>query len=163
MSSITKFDFKDLLEKSFTLIDKYHKGQKDKAGKDYKLHLLAVKDIALFRNKEKSTSFQNKLVIVALLHDLLEDTKCDLSELIELEFIEELLNSIQLLTKQGNLSKKEKKEYFRKIKEDEIAKEIKIADILHNMDLLRLSVITEKDIARNQEYLRQLNYLLFNE
>lgn len=159
-----KFDsktFKDLLEKSFMLIDKYHKGQKDKAGKDYKLHLLAVKDIALFKNKTEPSSFQNKLVIVALLHDLLEDTDCELDELIELGFTEELLEAIQLLTKKGQLSKKEKEEYFSKIKENKIAREIKIADILHNMDLLRLPEITEKDIVRNEEYLRRLEYLLF--
>ncbi len=49
--------------------------------------------------------------------------------------------------------------YIEKIKENNIAKKVKIADINHNSDETRLDKITIEDIARRNKYKKALDYL----
>ena len=124
-----------------------HLYQKDKAGEPYIYHPLTV----MMNIKNEDKIFEIKCKIVAVLHDVLEDTKDitltmgSLDNYIETEFIE----CIKLLTKEKGY---DEEEYFKRIKENSIAREVKIADLTHNMDLSRLKKITVKDKNRYRKY-----------
>lgn len=43
-------------------------------------------------------------------------------------------------------------EYIKKIKDDPIARKVKLADLSHNSDLSRLNSVTEDDLKRKGKY-----------
>ena len=134
------------LETAIRLATQYHSGQKDKAGKPYILHPLWVMN--------KVNSIEAK--IVAVLHDVLEDTSLTKDDLIAHEFNEDIVNAIELLTKSKNQSYES---YIENISKNKLATEVKMADLLHNMDLTRLKDITFKDLTRSQKYMKAYNQL----
>ena len=113
---------------------KKHFGQTDKAGVAYIEHPKAVA-AKLDGEKEK---------IVALLHDTVEDTDATVEE-IRLLFGNEIAEAVSVLTHDKN---EPYLEYIKKIKDNELAKKVKLADLSHNMDLSRLPKVTEKDLER---------------
>ena len=90
--------------------------------------------------------------IVALLHDVVEDTETTFEQL-ENIFSSEIIDSLKLLTKDNTV---DYYEYIMKIKKNPIAKSVKIEDLKHNLDLTRLDVITEDDIKRENRYKKAL-------
>ena len=126
------------LIRSFFIMIKAHRGQRDKSGRSYIFHPLTV--------ASKVKGFRAKSV--ALLHDVIEDN--DKYSLDKFSFLDdEQLEAIELLTH------KQEDPYFvyiRKIKDNEIAKEVKLKDLEHNSDLNRLKTIEEKDIERLEKY-----------
>lgn len=91
-----------------------HKGQVRKDGETpYILHPIRVAD--QFNDDFKKT--------IAVLHDVLEDTDQDLSM-----FPKKVTDVLKILTKKGDYFS-----YIKKISENEIATQIKIADILDNL------------------------------
>ena len=61
-----------------------------------------------------------------------------------------------------NYTKKKNQEYFsylELIKNNNIARKVKIADLKHNSDLKRLKSITQKDIDRAIKYKKAIDYL----
>lgn len=111
-----------------------HKGQVDKAGVDYINHPLAV--ARKFKTKKER--------IVSLLHDVVEDTNVTLDDL-RLFFDEEVVEAINLLT---HREEDDYLTYLARIKENELARKVKLADLENNMDLSRLPNPTEKDYER---------------
>ncbi len=81
-------DWKALYERAWEIASRAHQGQKDKGGHPYIGHPMAVADMVL-KPEEK---------VVALLHDVVEDTFVTLQEL-EKEFPEEVVKAVDLLTK----------------------------------------------------------------
>lgn len=111
-----------------------HEGQKDKAGADYIEHPKAV--AANFTDEDRT--------IVALLHDVLEDT--DISEMVIQElFGDTVLSALECLTHEEN---EEYLSYVLRAIKNPIARDVKKADLLHNMDLARLPEVDIKDISR---------------
>lgn len=124
-----------------------HKGQKDKAGHPYINHP--------FRISTKMDTEEEK--IVALLHDVVEDSNLTISELSSYGFSQEILNAICCITK----TKGEDYDlYIEKVKTNELATKVKIADLIDNISLSRLKVVTVKDINRTRKYLDALEYLI---
>lgn len=162
-TNLITFTHKKQLEFALNLIDLYHKNQKDKASKEYRFHLMAVKDLVINRMKLLNFSSEdiNNGIIVALLHDLLEDTECPL-ELLETGISPENIIAIQLLTKKPKMTNEEKSLYFKNIKSHPLARQVKIADLIHNMNLQRLDLVTIKDLRRNENYLKNLEFLLMD-
>ncbi len=93
--------------------------------------------------------------IVALLHDVVEDTNVTFEQL-EKEFTSEAIEILKLLT---HNKETQYMDYIKKIKQNSIAKKVKIADIKHNSDESRLDKITEKDIVRRKKYKEALEFL----
>ena len=93
--------------------------------------------------------------IVALLHDVVEDTDVTFVQLKQ-DFPEEIIEALKLLTHDKNT---DYMEYVKKLKTNPIAKKVKIADIKHNADETRLEKITVKDIARRNKYKKALEIL----
>ena len=136
-----------LILKAFEFMYAKHQGQVDKTGAPYYLHPLKV---ASFVSSEEAA-------IVALLHDTLEDTDATKEEIAEI-FGSEVADRVERVThKKGDSYM----EYVKKAGADPVTREVKLADLRHNMDLTRFSVITEKEIKRVAEkYVPAYNYLM---
>ena len=52
------------------------------------------------------------------------------------------------------------KKYIKEIKNNPIAKAVKLADLRHNSDLSRLDVVDEYAIKRNEKYKEAMKILL---
>ena len=135
---------RDKLHIAISLANLFHKGQIDKGGNPYILHPLAVMN-SVDTTEEK---------IVALLHDILEDTNC--TEDVLLEYIpKHLFDAVILLTRQEGQTYNN---YINNIKDNELARKVKIADIKHNMDLSRIKnrPLTDDDMIKNLRYYKSL-------
>ena len=81
--------------------------------------------------------FWKKATIVAILHDIIEDTNCTADILKEKNIPDDVINAILLVTRP-----KEKHDYFddyiMKIAKNELSRVVKIADLEHNMDVRRI-------------------------
>ena len=135
-----------LLELAQEVARQAHKGQLDKGGHPYIAHPRVV------ANSLESTEHK----IVALLHDVCEDTTITTNELLNLGFTKRIVNSISIITKTKNVSYDD---YLAKVKQDSNAWNVKMADIKHNMELSRISNPTEKDFARIDKYKKALYFL----
>ena len=111
-----------------------HKGQYDKVGVEYINHPLTV---ASYCNSEDER-------IVALLHDVAEDTNITLEDLSEF-FDSNIIEALKLLTHDHNTPYMD---YVARVKENPIAKAVKIADLTHNMDMTRFKNPTQRDYER---------------
>ena len=126
-----------------------HKNQLDKAGIPYIYH-----PIHLAEQMDTETE-----CIVALLHDVVEDTDITFDDL-EKEFPKDSIEALKLLTHDKSV---DYMEYIKAIKENDIAKKVKIADLIHNSDLTRLENITPKNILRKEKYKKAVDILLEKE
>ena len=138
------------LEKAISIAVKAHLGQRDKANKPYILHPLRL---MLKMNTEEE-------MIVAVLHDLVEDCEGWNFERLEKEgFNEQILSALKLLTH----DKLEPYDiYIKKIKTNKIALKVKLADLEDNMDLNRIENPDENDFKRIERYKRSYKILTDN-
>jgi len=93
--------------------------------------------------------------VVAVLHDVVEDTEYT-PAMIEDEFNEEIRNAVEALTKQDGESYSE---FIEHAAVNDLARKVKIADIEDNMDLTRLSEVSEETVERQLKYHRSLQQL----
>ena len=134
-----------LTKKAMIIAYSSHQNQFDKAGVPYIYH-----PIHLAEQMENECE-----CIVALLHDVVEDTEVTFEQL-EKEFPNEIINSLKLLTHDKEI---DYMKYIENMKENHIAVKVKIADIKHNSDETRLEKITPKDIIRRNKYKKALEFL----
>lgn len=132
--------------KALNLAIKYHKGAVDKGGNDYVLHPITV---ALLVDGESEK-------VVALLHDIVEDTPMTLPQLLEEGFTKEIVDAVDSVTRRNG---EERQDYLIRVKSNEIACKVKIADLIHNSDLSRIQCPKQKDIERVKEYKKEIEYL----
>lgn len=136
-----------LLKALWLCITKHFK-QKDISGKRYFWHPIHV---ALnVKGKEAK--------IVALLHDIIEDTDVSPSDLLNMGFSSDIVDAIFLLTK---IKYEPYKNYIERIKQskNKLALIVKIKDLEHNMNLSRLKNVTQKDLMRFDKYKKARYYL----
>ncbi len=138
------------LTKAISIATSAHESQVDKGGKPYIEHPLRVM-------KHMTTDTTR---IVAVLHDVIEDSDYSFDDLIAAGFSEEIVSAIAALTKQKGVSYKN---YLKAIKTNPIAIAVKLADLQDNMDLTRLPTVTEKDIERQKKYSKAVATLKNNE
>lgn len=143
----------DMLSKAVELAGRFHAGQKDKAGKPYILHVLAV-----MLNAKRLCAFVpgiDEIIVmtVAVLHDVIEDTALTAEMLVgEFEFPGEVVACVQVLSKQYG------EEYTAFVKRcathSAITRIVKMADIEHNIDAMRLNPddIEPGDLNRIAKY-----------
>jgi len=134
------------LEKAISLATDAHNGQEDKNGDPYILHPLRV-----MARVEPETE-----KIVAVLHDIIEDTDYTIENLREKGYSKEVLESIDCLTKRDS---KDYDEYLQRCKLNSIARKVKIADLEDNMDIRRFNILKEEDLKRLNKYLRAWKHL----
>ncbi|MDH0710908.1 HD domain-containing protein [Acinetobacter johnsonii] len=127
------------LEKAIALAATQHAGQLDKGGQPYILHPLRL--MLQFSN--------STLQIIAVLHDILEDTATTTEDLEALGFSAKIIQAIQALTKQTGESRLEA---AKRTALNPLATQVKYVDVLDNMNLTRINNPTPRDFARLEEY-----------
>ena len=126
-------------KKTMRLCYEAHQGQMDKSGIPYVFHPIHV--------AEQMTDEQT--TIVALLHDVIEDTDYTLQDLEKMGFERPVLDALALMTHKKGVPYLE---YVAKLKDNPIARAVKLADLRHNSDLSRLDTVDEKAKSRLEKY-----------
>jgi (p)ppGpp synthase/HD superfamily hydrolase len=122
----------------------------DKGGKPYILHCLHVMNKLKYENDDE-------LMIVGVLHDLIEDTVYTIEDLTKIGFSRRVTTLINLLTHKEGV---DYMTYIEQIKSNsECAVKVKMQDLRHNSDILRMKGLREKDFKRLEKYHRAYNYL----
>mgnify|MGYP006265914405 CR=1 FL=1 len=134
------------LERAIEIAAHAHAGQVDKAWAPYILHPLRVM-LAMSTLDEK---------IVAVLHDVIEDTPVTLADLRAEGFPEPLLVALEALTKRAGESRLKAAE---RAAANPIACRVKLADVTDNMNLGRIAHPTAADYRRLEQY-RKVKALL---
>ena len=127
------------LEEAISLAAKSHQGQKDKAGAPYILHPLRLM-IRMATDTER---------IVAVLHDVIEDSSISLEELSHEGYPQEIIDALDHLTRREN---ELYDAFIARVKTNPLALKVKMADLEDNMDVKRLKNITDKDLERLTRY-----------
>lgn len=118
-----------------------HHGQVDKAGIPYIFHPF---HLAEQMPDEYSTC-------VALLHDVVEDTDVTLEQLAKI-FPAEVVEAVRVMT---HLENEPYLDYVARVKENPIAKIVKLADLQHNSDQTRMENASEETLAYFREKYRK--------
>lgn len=126
-----------------------HQDQTDKQGKPYILHVLRV----AFSVFEHSTE---NVLIAALLHDVVEDCEIDLGE-IATRFGERVAQAVDHLSRRRGESYSA---YILRLKTDNVARRVKLADLADNLDEARMGQIDVKDQKRlRKRYVKAVEVL----
>tara|TARA_B110000091_G_scaffold137930_1_gene147459 strand:- start:433 stop:855 length:423 start_codon:yes stop_codon:yes gene_type:complete len=135
------------LERAIEIAQEAHKGVKDKGGHDYINHPIRVMH-AMSNDQEK---------IVAILHDVVEDSDWTFERLKEEGFEDSVIESLRCVTKYSE--EEDYQEFIKRAATNKIATKVKMADIEDNLDLSRLGTLTEKDLTRIEKYKKALKHL----
>ena len=133
-------------KKALKLCFAAHRDQVDKSGLPYVFHP--------FHLAEQMTD--ERTVIVALLHDVAEDTDYTLDDLRAMGFPAEAVDALALLTHDPAVPYLD---YAAAIRQNPIARAVKLADLRHNSNLTRLDRVDDKAIQRAEKYLRAIRLL----
>ena len=133
---------KPTLEDAILLASVMHMGQVDKSGEPYILHPLTV-----MINVDLGIGWLNKrdLQIVAVLHDVVEDTDVNLEELKLRGFKDDIVEAIDAITHRPN---EPNKEYWTRVAKNDMAYMVKLQDIAHNTSKERCEKLDEKTNQR---------------
>jgi guanosine-3',5'-bis(diphosphate) 3'-pyrophosphohydrolase len=124
-----------------------HEGQTDKHGEPYILHPLRVM-LAMKHEDER---------IVAVLHDVVEDTEVTLDELTTAGFSPEVVAAVNAISRDRFESSQQ---YYDRIKLNPLARRVKLADLTDNMDISRIPVMTLDWEAKIRYYGHRLQELI---
>lgn len=137
------------IRRAFATASAAHGNQVDKAGVAYLNHPLTVA-----ANVGENVS----AIIVALLHDVAEDTPLTLDDLRKkIPLTADEFDALKLLTHDEKIPYLD---YVAQIKSNELARRVKVADLRHNSDLSRIKNPSPKDFARIEKYQQALKILL---
>ncbi len=129
----------DLADRAMDIAVHVHKGQKDRYGKNYIFHPIRI--------MMRMTSMTEK--IVALLHDVVEDSEWTVDQLANDGFPAEITDAVDAI------SKREGEAYFdyiERLRKNFLAARVKMADLEDNMDLRRIAHIDTETAARLAAY-----------
>ncbi|RPJ52617.1 MAG: HD domain-containing protein [Acidobacteria bacterium] len=133
------------LEKAIFIAVQAHAGAKDKAGEPYILHPLRMM-------MKMRTEAQR---VVAVLHDVVEDSDWTVDGLRREGFSEEILTAVDHLTRRPG---EDYEAFVRRAVQDPLALPVKIADLEDNLEQSRLKEPTDEDQARMARYQKALAY-----
>ena len=128
-----------LTKKALKISFDAHKNQVDKSGMPYVYHPF---HLAEQMDDEYSTC-------VALLHDVAEDTDITLEDFAGKGFPDEVIEALALMTHSADVPYLD---YVRAMKDNVIARKVKLADLAHNSDLTRLDTVDDKALERVKKY-----------
>ena len=129
------------LAKAIALAAQAHGEQVDKAGEPYILHPLRM----MQRLDDRAAQ------IVAVLHDVVEDTAITLEDLRAAGFATAVVDAVDCVTRRAAESYEQ---FIVRTQGNELARQVKLADLEDNMDLKRISTLTAADLARLERYHR---------
>jgi (p)ppGpp synthase/HD superfamily hydrolase len=128
------------LAKAIAIAAQAHGDQVDKAGEPYILHPLRM---MLHLDSEAAQ-------IVAVLHDVVEDTALTLEDLRAAGFAAAIVEAVDCVTRRETESYAQ---FIERLQDNALARQVKLADLADNMDLKRIStLLTAADLARLERY-----------
>ena len=135
--------YTELTNRAMKLAYQAHHGQVDQCGVPYIFHPMHLAE-----------QMQSEYAVcVALLHDVVEDTTLTFEDLSK-QFPEEVISALRLLTHDKDT---EYFEYVKAIKQNTLAKQVKLADLAHNSDQTRMAgtdIPEEKKLWWREKYAR---------
>lgn len=131
--------YTELTKKAMKLCFEAHIDQRDKSGIPYVFHPIHLAE----QMKDEQTT------VVALLHDVVEDTDLTLEDLENEGYPPAIVEAIGLMTHAKGV---DYMVYVAEIKKNPIARAVKLADLKHNSDTTRLNEITEEALKRCERY-----------
>ena len=138
--------YTEATKKAMKLCFMAHRDQTDKSGIPYVFHPIHLAE----QMQDEDTT------VVALLHDVVEDSNCTLEDLAVMGFCDRVVEAIRLMTHNDHIPYMD---YVAKIKENPIARAVKLADLTHNSDLTRLDVVDARALVRVEKYKQAIAYL----
>ncbi len=127
------------IEDAILLATEKHRGQVDKSGAPYIVHPLQV----MCRMRTETER------IVAVLHDVVEDTGVTLDDLRSMGYGDEIVDALDHLTRRAGESYEQ---FIQRIKPHPLALRVKLGDLQDNMDIRRAGTLGAKDLERLQRY-----------
>lgn len=125
--------------KTIVIANFAHLGQMDKGGHAFIYHPVSLAEEQIDKNA----------IIVALLHDVVEDTPITTEILAKQGYSKEILDALEALChKKGETYFA----YYAKCKANPLAFKVKQSDLLMNLDLNRLNWVRSKDAEREIRY-----------
>lgn len=135
------------LERAIAIAAEAHAGQVDKGGSPYVLHPLRVM-LAVEGEDAK---------IAAVLHDVLEDCPTWTASRLRFEgFSPDVLCALDALTRRRSEGYAA---FVARLGWNDLARQVKLADLADNSDLSRLRKVTPKDRERAEKYQNAIAYL----
>ena len=135
------------LERAIEIAARTHAGQTDKGGAPYILHPLRV----MLRVAPGAQQ------IVAVLHDVVEDSDVTFEDLEREGFSAEVVKGLRAVTKVEGESYED---FVARAARDPVGKAVKLADLIENSDLSRIAEPSRKDLERVEKYGRAIAYLM---
>jgi len=129
------------LEKAIQIAVQAHYGHKDKYGDPSILHPLRMMCSLEDENAR----------IVAVLHDVVEDTDWSFDDLKKEGFGAEILDALDCVTRRDEESYED---FVNRSASNSLARRVKLADLKDNMDVRRMREVKAKDVERLEKYLR---------
>lgn len=132
------------LERAIEIAVTAHAGVIDKGGAPYILHPLRV------MMSVEGVDAQ----IVAVLHDVVEDSNWTIDQLKSEGFSDRVLEALQSVTKISD--DEDYDQFIKRALANPIGRIVKIADIKDNLDVTRIANLNESDMARLNRYKQAL-------
>lgn len=131
--------YNKIINKALSFAYEAHSGQLDKSGVPYIFHPYHLAE-------QMDTEDE---IITALLHDVVEDTKYTFDDIRKLGVNDDVIEAVKLLTHEKNVPYFE---YIKCLKDNPLARKVKLADLHHNMDSTRLEIDNEYTRKRREKY-----------
>lgn len=138
--------YSNMVKTAMNIAYRAHEGQYDKSGVPYIFHPYEVAH-AMTTEDEITT---------ALLHDVVEDTNITFEDLIDAGISEPVIESLKLLTHNDETPYPD---YVKKLKSNNIARKVKLADLKHNRNITRIEEPNEWDYKRIDKYKEAIKIL----
>lgn len=135
-----------LIELALSIAIEAYTGKIDKGGQPYILHPLRL--MARMSNDDAR--------VVAILHDVIEDSTITADDLLQRGIPEHLVITIQCLSRKIGESYEA---FIERIALNPLARLVKMADIEDNLDVLRLVKLSPSDLERVKKYHAAWYYL----
>ncbi len=133
-------DAAGLMERAIRLATKVHRGQVDRFGQPFILHVLRV--VTQARDHEER--------MLAALHDVLERSDLKVSELRERGFPEHVLVALTHISRNPQ---EDYDQYIDRVARDPLATRVKVLDLADKMDLREVGPLSGADLKRYNKQL----------
>ena len=134
------------LEKAISIALEAHEGFLDKSSAPYILHPLRI--MLQMDTQEE--------MIVAVLHDVIEDSDYSIAMLKEIGFSDEVIEALESVTRKAE---EPYEEYILRAGSNELGRKVKRADLMDNLTISRIKKLTNRDLERIQKYHQALEIL----
>lgn len=143
--------YTELVKQAMQICLNAHQGHVDKGGYPYVFHPIHIAE-------QMDTEYET---VVALLHDVLEMSSYTVLDLMDAGFPAEVIQSLVYITRfPDDPYLRTYEQYIENIKQDTVARKVKLADLKHNLDISRLqnSSISQSLLRRYNKAVEILKY-----